>query len=307
MRELRLDGHYGGTVELDLCEPCHLVWFDKLESAGFGGAALLTLIGAMAQAQTLPHLPLRKDAACPRCRGPLKTVHNRTRWGPSLQLECRRGHGAWQTFAEFLGERGLVRAMSSADRAGIVRRSGRLDCLNCGAPVGSAEASCSHCRAVPALFDIARMARALDPEGAAQDAPALQQAARATTRQCLACGAALPTEPSLRCPQCDATLAVARLDEALAHLAPLGPSLRAPGTRPPKHVVQARIRAQSADLPRRRAWAAQMQAEADAERGGAGPAALDGRAWAEVAESIRAHPWRWALGACGALLLLWLV
>lgn len=307
MRVLRLDGHYGGTVELDLCEPCHLVWFDSLESARFGGAALLSLIGAMAQAQTLPHLPLRPDVHCPRCRGPLKTVHNRTRWGPSLQLECRRGHGAWQTFAEFLGERGLVRAMSSADRAGIVQRSGRLDCLNCGAAVDPKEASCSHCLSVPALFDIARMARALDPEGAAQGAPVLEQAARTTTRQCLACGAALPGQPTLRCPHCDATQAVARLAEAHAQLAALGPSLRTPLTRPPQHVVQARIRAQSADLPRRRAWAAQMQAEAEAERGGAGPAALNDRAWAEFAESIRAHPWRWALGACGALLLLWLV
>lgn len=74
----------------------------------------------MTAAQALPHQPRRPDAHCPRSRGGLKRVHNRTRWGPSLQLECLQGHGAWQTVAEYLSEKGLVRPLSSADRARLL-------------------------------------------------------------------------------------------------------------------------------------------------------------------------------------------
>jgi Zn-finger nucleic acid-binding protein len=118
---LRLAGHYGSVVEIDLCGPCHLVWFDVVESARLAGPGLLALIGAMAAAQALPHQPLRPDLACPQCRTAVRTVHNRTRWGRSLQLECPQHHGAWQSFGEFLNEKGLLRPMSSADRARALR------------------------------------------------------------------------------------------------------------------------------------------------------------------------------------------
>ena len=68
MQRLTLPGHYGMPVELDVCAACHLVWFDTTETARLGGPALLTLIGRMAQAQSLAHEVLRPDGACPRCR-----------------------------------------------------------------------------------------------------------------------------------------------------------------------------------------------------------------------------------------------
>ena len=85
--------------------------------------------------------------------------------------------------------------------------------------------------------------------------------------QCLACGAALPAGPALQCATCQATLAVSRLADAHAAVAPLRDALQAHRERPAPHVVQARLAAQSGDLPRRRAWAQQMQAEADAQSG----------------------------------------
>ena len=108
MQVIGLPGHYGRTVEIDVCAPCHLVWFDLTETARLSGPALLELIGTMARAQSLPHEPLHAHAGCARCGGGLKTVHNRSRWGRSLQLECRIGHGAYQSFAEFLQEKGAV-------------------------------------------------------------------------------------------------------------------------------------------------------------------------------------------------------
>ena len=261
MQQLTLPGHYGSSVELDLCAPCHLVWFDQTEAARLPGTALLELIGTMAHSQTLPHEVLRDDARCPRCSGHLKTVHNSTRWGHSLQLECQRGHGAYQTFAQFLQEKGLLRPMSHLDRAQLLQRQGRIDCVNCGAAVGTADEQCPFCRSVPSLLDVARLAHALDPEGAIAPQPVHATHAHQEALHCAACGAALPHEQSLACTQCGAILAISRLSEAHASVAALGPALRAHAQKPAPEVVRRRLEALEGDLPRRREWAAKMQAE----------------------------------------------
>lgn len=261
MHAVTLAGHYGRAVELDLCPPCHLIWFDQTETARLTGAGLLALIGEMAQAQSLPHTTMSAHARCPRCHGPLKTVHNRSRWGASLQLECRAGHGAYQTFTLFLQEKGLLRAMSRLDRLQLLQQ-GRIDCVNCGAAIGAEDATCPACRSVPSLLDVARLARALDPEGALAPAPVHGRGADQAALQCAACGAALPPGHALSCAQCGATLAISRLAQAHDQVAALDAALRAHDRRPSAEVVQRRVRRLEADLPRRREWAEQMEAEA---------------------------------------------
>lgn len=267
MQRLLLPGHYGRTVELDLCGGCHLVWFDLSETARLSGPALLDLIGAMARAQGLPHMALRPDAGCARCGASLKTVHNQSRWGRSLHLECRAGHGAYQTFAQFLQEKGLLRPLSLVDRARLLERQGRIDCVNCGAALGKADEQCSFCGSVPSLLDVARLARALDPEGVIERQAVHHDPARQEAMQCGACGAALPPGLSVDCAQCGATLAISRLGDAVDRVAVLGPALRAHALRPAPEVVRRRLEALDADLPRRREFAAKMQAEADQRRG----------------------------------------
>jgi len=89
MQRLTLAGHYGHSVDLDLCRSCDLVWFDGSETAQLSGSALLDLIGHMAAARALPHEMLRADPRCPRCDGRLTLVHNQSRWGRSSQLRQR--------------------------------------------------------------------------------------------------------------------------------------------------------------------------------------------------------------------------
>ena len=52
--------------------------------------------------------PASSSERCPRCAGKLKIVHNQSRWGRSSQLQCMRRHGAYQSFAQFLEEKGLL-------------------------------------------------------------------------------------------------------------------------------------------------------------------------------------------------------
>jgi Zn-finger nucleic acid-binding protein len=274
LQVLQLAGHYGRTVEIDLCAPCHLVWFDAIESARLAGPGLLDLIGAMAQAQSqtheLAHTALQASPPCPRCRGAVRAVFNRTRWGKSQQLECVHQHGAYQSFAQFLAEKGLLRPMTSADRLRAQQLPGGLHCVNCGGAIAQQDNPCSWCGSVPSLLDVARLVQALDPEGATRGSIAHQADARAGALACQACGAALPSEDGRTgwtCPQCQATVTTPGLAEAHRLVSALGPALRAHAQRPAPHVVRKRLAAQQGGLQRQRERAAEMQAEADAALG----------------------------------------
>src|SRR5439155_15676456 len=172
------------------------------------GPALLELIGCMAASQSLPHEVLRKEAGCARCNGALKTVHNRSRWGESLQLECMAKHGAYQSFAQFLQEKGLLRPMSRIDRARLLRERGRIECINCGGEIAKEDERCRWCRSIPSLLDVARLAHALDPLDTIEPPAVYGTAPRQGALQCAACGAALPEGETISCSQCGATLAI---------------------------------------------------------------------------------------------------
>ncbi len=283
MQRLALAGHYGHGVDLDLCRGCDLIWFDGSETAQLSGPALLDVIGHMAAARALPHELLRPDARCPRCDGALRVVHNQSRWGRSSQLQCVRRHGAYQSFAQFLEEKGLLRPMSLIDRAKLLRDRGRIDCINCGGEIGKGDERCPWCRSIPSLLDVARLARALDPLDTIEPPAVYGAAARQGALHCAACGAALPEGETISCSQCGATLAITSLADANAKVQALAPALRAAAERPSPEVVKRRLDALDQDLPRRREWAAAMQAEAD-ERRGRGGREVD---WAPLLSGIR--------------------
>lgn len=293
MRELQLAGHYGSSVTLDICHDCDLVWFDDVETARLSGTGLLDLIGEMASAQRLPHRTLTATISCPRCRGPVRSVHNRSRWGASMQLACIKRHGAYQSFAQFLAEKGLTRPMSSADRARLLQRDGEIHCLNCGAGIDADAAQCRWCESVPALVDIARLAASLDPEQVLDRHAVHATPLRKAALGCLACGAAVPREAAWSCPQCGATLVAAGLAEAHARVAELGPALRAHAAKPAPEVVNRRLEAHEPGMQRQREWAADMQAQADARAG-----RLDSDQWhADL-------PWQRQLGWLAVALVL---
>ena len=270
MQRLALAGHYGHGVDLDMCRSCDLVWFDDTETAQLSGPALLELIGHMASARALPHELLRPEARCPRCAGALAIVHNQSRWGKSSQLQCVRRHGAYQSFAQFLEEKGLLRPMSVVDRARLLRDRGRIECVNCGGEVGKDDERCPWCRSIPSLLDIARLAHALDPLDTIEPPAVFRTAARQGALQCAACGAALPEGETISCSQCGATLAITSLAEANAEVQALAPALRAAAERPSAQVVKRRLDALDEDLPRRREWIAGMEADAAESRHAAG-------------------------------------
>jgi hypothetical protein len=262
MQRLLLAGHYGRSIEIDLCAPCHLLWFDSLESVRLTGVSLLELLGAMAGAHGTPHHALGEDVRCPRCGGGLKRVHNRSRWGATQQLECRRGHGHWQTFAQFLSEKGYARELSAADRAVLLRADAALACVNCGAPLAASQSACTYCGSLAGLIDVGRLARALDPEDATERASVRQAAPQRHVFSCHACGAAVGGAAALSCDACGATLASPDLRQAFAALRTLEPALRAHERQPAPQVRARRLQALRGDVDRRRQWVQDMEQSA---------------------------------------------
>ncbi len=267
MQRIALPGHYDSTVELDLCADCDLLWFDLTETAQLTGPALLALIDRMVESHLRPHELIKDNPHCPRCDGRLALVRNLSRWGRSSQLQCQRRHGAYQSFAQFLEEKGLVRPMSRVDRAKLLRDKGRIECVNCGGAVTGDDERCRFCLSVPSLLDIARLARAVDPLETVEPQAVHAMPAKAGALQCAACGVALPPGETVSCSQCGATLAITSLAEANAAVQALAPALRAAAVKPSPQVLKRRLDALDADLPRRREWAAAMQTEARERRG----------------------------------------
>lgn len=231
MRPLRLAGHYGQQVDIDLCERCHLVWFDSLESVRLSGLGWLQMLRAMEAAHHVEHLRPEDKLGCARCGVQLKTVYNQTAFGRSTARECPKGHGQSQSFNLLLAERGLIRQLLPADLA-AVRASGEpLCCVNCGGDVRSArEPECSWCGSAIALLDVARLVRALTP-GVMLAGQAEREDAAGPARHmawpCRGCGAPVDPGRDDACRGCGRPVLAPALGQVLPLLDGLEPQLSA--------------------------------------------------------------------------------
>jgi DNA-directed RNA polymerase subunit RPC12/RpoP len=257
MAPLRLRTHNGRTVLVDHCGGCRLVWFDTLESvqlAGLGWVELLRemsrgeLRAAAAPADSPAPAPRPAPLGCPVCAQPLKTVHNRTRWGRFPMQECATGHGHLQTDAGLLAERGLVRTLLPPERSALRASQRVLHCLSCGARVqgedladassATGNDSCSYCASPLLVVDLPRLAHALRQRGVAGEHT--PPAGGAPLRwPCQACGHTLDPTRAAACPQCGAGVLAPAISDLLPLLDAAEHELRAvanhpPRTRPPR-------------------------------------------------------------------------
>jgi Zn-finger nucleic acid-binding protein len=309
MNRLSLAGHYGRPVDIDLCEPCHLLWFDSLEASRLQGPSMIRVVAAMAAAHRQPHHLLRPDVRCPRCAGALKRVVNRSRFGTAEQLECLRGHGTWSSFAQWLAERGLLRPLGSSDRVLLqdVPGGGR-GCVNCGAPDATvATPVCAHCGSQFGVFDLARLAAAMDPERATEGAGLHEAPRRRHVYRCHACGHSEDGQHGLRCGQCGATQVSTDLNEVVLRLSEIESALIAHQTRPAAHVVNKRLQALESDLPRRREAVRSLEIGASPADGALGARDMAGDLASRL--GLPGPAWMWRVGfwlAVAAVLSWWI-
>lgn len=162
MHELRLDGHHGQTVVLDLCFSCHGIWFDAQESLQLSARGVLALFETLHAHRNQPHASLKSRLACPVCRLALVRGNDRTISGSFVVHRCPQQHGRFGTFSSFMVEKGFVRHLSRVEISRLAEKLRVIHCSSCGAPVDlRQDHACPYCRSAFSLLDPQAVEKAL--------------------------------------------------------------------------------------------------------------------------------------------------
>jgi hypothetical protein len=168
-----LDGHHERSVTVDLCFPCHLIWFDGTESMQLSAGATLDLCRLIQARGNGTRRALAEACACPRCRNALAHTQDLTRSGRFFYYRCTQAHGRATPFFQFLREKHFVRSLTAAEIARMRAYIREVRCSSCGAPVDiERDAKCGHCGTALAM---------LDPEAVEKAVAALSKAERMRT------------------------------------------------------------------------------------------------------------------------------
>jgi len=151
---MRLAGHVGTTVAIDVCQPCQVFWFDARESLQLSPAATLQLFRLIGDHQAGERRALSGDARCPRCSLRLKPVHDLQRRTRFQYRRCPQDHGRLITFFDFLKEKNFITPMSDAQVEQLRRHVASVNCSNCGASIDLLTSSaCGHCGSALSMID----------------------------------------------------------------------------------------------------------------------------------------------------------
>jgi hypothetical protein len=152
-----------GTVELDTCSECRLLWFDRTESIVLAPESVVAMFRLIGEVAAPSRRPLASTIACPRCTKPLALTHDLQRTTRFTYWRCAAGHGRLIGFSQFLREKNFVREPSRAELEKLRATVRQIACSQCGAPVNLVrDSACTHCGSPIALIDPDGVAKALE-------------------------------------------------------------------------------------------------------------------------------------------------
>jgi hypothetical protein len=150
-------------LEVDVCYPCHAIWFDAHESARLapdGVVDLFRLIHSNGGAATGQ---LSARMKCTRCHTPLSQASDIARNNRFSYYRCAQGHGRLTTFLHFLREKQFVRDLTVGERQKLAAHVRQIRCTSCSGPIDIAQhAACSYCGAAVSVLDKDATQKALD-------------------------------------------------------------------------------------------------------------------------------------------------
>lgn len=144
----------GRAETVNLCFPCHVIWFDEDESGPLAPDAVMGLFKAIHAHQETTGRPLPQRLLCPRCNGLLRLTHDLVKTGRLTYYRCPDCHGRLTAFFQFLREKQFVRDLTPAELTRVRAEVHQLHCSSCGAPIDlQHDASCPYCGAAIAVLD----------------------------------------------------------------------------------------------------------------------------------------------------------
>jgi Zn-finger nucleic acid-binding protein len=162
MEKAAFDRQLGGALRLDLCYPCHAIWFDRNESMQLAPAAVIELFRQIHRHEGEPRYALKPKPACPRCRAELVRTQDLTKSGRFSYYRCAAGHGRMTPFFEFLREKHFVRSLNAGELHRLRAQVKQVRCSGCGAPIDlHRDLACGFCKAPVAVLDADAVEKAL--------------------------------------------------------------------------------------------------------------------------------------------------
>src|SRR5258706_13007715 len=172
-----------GSLVIDLCVDCQVLWFDPMESPQLSPAATLELFRTINDARPEVRRTLPRSMACPRCDSPLALTQDLQHTTRFSYYRCLRGHGRLTPFFQFLREKNFIRPVPPEELERLKSLVKIVRCSSCGAPIDLAKSTaCEFCRAPIVILDphaASRAVRELTATQATLVAPPPDDASRA--------------------------------------------------------------------------------------------------------------------------------
>ena len=157
MEPMKLEGHQGTGVEIDVCWHCQAFWFDRFESLHLAPASTLRLMKLIGERGGSAPAVLSAEMHCPRCAGKLLPTQDMQRTTRFSYFRCSNGsgHGRLIRFVEFLREKDFIRPLSPQQIAELREHIQIVNCSHCGAAIDLASSSgCRHCGSPVSMLDM---------------------------------------------------------------------------------------------------------------------------------------------------------
>ena len=169
MQTLEFERQQPGTIALDLCFPCQVIWFDTLESLQLSPGGILEVFKALHEQRAPTRNTLSALLGCPRCHTRLALTHDLQHTTRFTYFRCEFGHGRLTPFFQFLLEKNFVRPVTGAELAALKAKVKFVQCSNCGAPLDLAhDSACRYCGSPISILDPDAVAKTVAQLGQAQ-------------------------------------------------------------------------------------------------------------------------------------------
>ena len=162
MERVTLASHMGTPVEIDVCWPCRVIWFDNLESASLSAGSVIELFKRIHMARDGNRNLLKNVTCCPICATTLKNTSDLGKSGRFTYARCENCHGRLISFVQFLREKNFIRSLQPHEISTLSVTVKQIRCSSCGGPINlESDKACTHCGAAISVLDEVAVEKAL--------------------------------------------------------------------------------------------------------------------------------------------------
>lgn len=162
MRPLELARAPLAPLTLDACDNCQALWLDATESQQLTPGALIELFRAISASRPQQRAAFPALLPCPRCTTLLTLTRDVNQTTRFTYYRCRRGHGRFTPYAQFLREKNFIRPIEESEVTRLRATVSTVRCVSCGGPVAlDRSAVCPYCGAPVMLLDPDAVGKAL--------------------------------------------------------------------------------------------------------------------------------------------------